>query len=232
MLVAVLSDIHSNVYALQAVIRDVEIAAASEIWICGDTFGYYPWPAETFALLEGVRPMAILGNHDSWITDIPAAPRHVMGEIARHNERELASRAPDALAWLASLPDMLRFERNGWTITMTHGTPDNPMEGRYYPDDAAAYSWLPRVNEVLILGQTHYPLVRGRAKTGLVLNPGSVGQPRDLNPMPSWALLDLAAGSAELRRTVYDNIKVMDELRALGWNEPVTRALDKREVGS
>lgn len=80
----------------------------------------------------------------------------------------------------------------------------------------------------MILGQTHYPLLRGDAGRGLLLNPGSVGQPRDRNPMPSWALLDLETGRAELRRTTYDNLLAMARLRALGWDEQVTRSLDKR----
>jgi predicted phosphodiesterase len=228
MLVAVLSDIHSNVFALQAVLHDGELAGASEVWVCGDTFGYYPWAAESFRLLQGTTPVAVLGNHDAWVADNQSAPAHIAGQIARHNARELVNHAPAALDWLASLAVTRTFERNGWKITMTHGTPDDPLEGRYYPDDNRSYAWLPREGEILVLGQTHYPLVRQDARAGLLLNPGSVGQPRDRNPMPSWALLDLAAGTAELRRTDYDNAAVMARLQARGWDEGVTRALDKR----
>ena len=227
-LVAVLSDIHSNVFALQAVLRDVELVGASEIWFCGDMFGYYPWAAESFWLLHDAQPVAILGNHDAWIADGQSVPANVAGEIARRNARDLASKCPDALDWLASLAPTARFELYGWKITMAHGTPDNPLEGRYYPDDLSPHSWLPNEGEILILGQTHYPLLRGDARSGLLLNPGSVGQPRDRNPMPSWAVLNLENGNAELRRTTYDNIAVMARLRALEWDDRVTRALDKR----
>jgi predicted phosphodiesterase len=228
MLVAVLSDIHSNVYALQAVLSDVESSGADEIWVCGDIFGYYPWAVESFRLLYKTKPIGVLGNHDSWVVGTQPPPSHVIGEIARQNAESLAASCPEALRWLETLSPVRDFERLGWRITMAHGTPDDPLNGRYYPDDDKPYEWLPRAGEIMILGQTHYPLVRGDARQGLLLNPGSVGQPRDGNPMPSWALLNLACGHADLRRTVYDNICAMESLRALGWNDRVTGALDKR----
>lgn len=228
MLVAVLSDIHSNVFALQAVFGDIELVGVSEIWVCGDTFGYYPWAADSFRLLHGTQPIAVLGNHDGWVADSQSAPAHIAGEIARRNARDLASHSPAALGWLAALAPTRRFERDGWKISMAHGTPENPIDGRYYPDDARSYPWLPQEGEILVLGQTHYPILRGDARGGMLLNPGSVGQPRDGNPMPSWALLNLATGSAELRRTAYDNITVIARLRTLEWDDRITRALDKR----
>jgi predicted phosphodiesterase len=228
MIVAVLSDIHSNVFALEAVLRDVELADITEIWVCGDTFGYYPWAADSFRLLQGAHTVAVLGNHDGWVADHQSAPTHIMGQIARRNAADLASHNPAALDWLAGLASTRTLIRNGWMITMAHGTPDNPLEGRYYPDDARSYPWLPQQGQVVVLGQTHYPLRRGDASSGLLLNPGSVGQPRDRNPMPSWALLDLATGTAELRRTAYDHIAVMERLRTLQWEDQIIQALDKR----
>jgi predicted phosphodiesterase len=227
-LVAVLSDIHSNVFALRAVLHDVELAGVSEIWVCGDTFGYYPWAADTFRLLRGTHPIAVMGNHDGWVVGSQSAPRNIAGEIAHRNAMDLALHCPSALDWLRALKTTVGFERCNWKIMMVHGTPDDPLEGRYYPDDIRSYPWLPRDGELLVMGQTHYPLLRGDAQVGLILNPGSVGQPRDRNPMPSWALLDLASGSAELRRTVYDHTKVMTLLSALDWDDRIIRALDKK----
>ncbi len=228
MLVGVLSDIHSNVFALRAILRDAWQAGAREIWACGDVFGYYPWAAETFRLLDRARPEAVLGNHDVWVADVQQAPAHAAGEVARVNNADLVLRTPAALDWLAKLEPTRVFERNGWKITMAHGTPADPLEGRYYPDDGRPHAWLPGAGEILILGQTHYPMVRGEGSCGLLLNPGSVGQPRDRNPMPSWALLDLATGRASLRRSSYDNRAVMARLRHRAWDERITAALDKR----
>lgn len=227
-LVAVLSDIHSNVFALRAVLSEVGRAGADEIWICGDVFGYYPWAAEVFRLLQDIETVVVLGNHDAWVAGAEPPPAHTIGEIARRNAEDLAAHCPAALKWLKTLERVRAFERGGWTITMVHGTPDDPLDGRYYPDNVHPYSWLPREGQIMVLGQTHYPLLRGDAQHGLLLNPGSVGQPRDGNPMPSWALLDVAAGHAKLRRTAYDNLGVMARLRALGWDDRVVGALDKK----
>jgi putative phosphoesterase len=227
-LVAVLSDIHSNAFALEAVLRDVEHVGVGEIWVCGDTFGYYPWAADSFRLLQQTQPIAVLGNHDRWVADTQSAPPGIVGKIARDNARDLTLHSPAALDWLAALPSIRSFERNGWNITMAHGTPNDPLEGRYYPDDIRSHPWLPCENEILVLGQTHYPILRMDARSGLLLNPGSVGQPRDRNPMPSWAVLDLETGSAELRRTSYDSTSVMALLHSLDWDDRVTQALEKR----
>lgn len=227
MLVAVISDIHSNPFALEAVLHDARRAGADEIWIGGDIFGYYPWAAETFELLDPGRHVSVLGNHDSWVLEPDRAPENIAGEIARHNAGELTSRDAAALSWLQSLRARSDFERNGWCCTLVHGTPDDQLDGRYYPDDRNAYAWLPGPGEILILGQTHYPLLRGDGESGLILNPGSVGQPRDGDPMPSWALLDLSDGRAELRRTQYDNREAIARLRGLGWDERIVLALDR-----
>jgi predicted phosphodiesterase len=226
--VAVLSDIHSNVTALRAVLEDVERTGVEEVWVGGDTFGYYPWAADTFTALSATQPICVLGNHDSWVVRGDGAPPGLLGAIARDNAGDLAENAPDGLRWLAKLAPLQRMRRAERTVTIAHGTPADALEGRYYPDDERAYDWLPGHDEVLILGQTHYPLVRRTARGGLLVNPGSVGQPRDGNPMPSWAVLDLECGCAELRRCSYDNVAVIASLRARRWHERATRALDKR----
>lgn len=228
MLVAVISDIHCNVFALRAVLGDVERAGADEVWINGDTFGYYPWASDAFATLDLGRGIALLGNHDGWILAPKSAPADIAGDIARHNAAELASARPAAATWLETLSPVRRLERYGWRLTLAHGTPDDPLDGRYYPDNRSVYEWLPGPGEIVILGQTHYPILRGDGDRGLLLNPGSVGQPRDSDPMPSWALLDLATGRAELRRSVYDNLATMARLRELRWNEGLILALDRR----
>ena len=181
-------------------------------------------------MLDPGHVVAVLGNHDSWVLDPDSAPADIAGEIARQNARDLASEGAIALNWLSSLAPMQSFDRDGWRLTLAHGTPDDPLEGRYYPDDRQSYDWLPRSGEIVILGQTHYPILRGDGRSGLLLNPGSAGQPRDGNPMPSWALLNLATGCAELRRTVYDNRRAMERLRAMHWHDQLVRALDRRRM--
>lgn len=228
MLVAVLSDIHSNPYALAAVLADAERAEAEDVWLLGDTFGYHPWAMATFTLIQPVVRVAVIGNHDQWVLDPSSAHNPALRSICRQNAAELSAGMPVALDWLMTLPEMLRIRRCGWTVTLAHGTPASPIDGRYYPDDEHRYPWLPREGEILLLGQTHRPINRGCADSGLILNPGSVGQPRDGNPMPSWALLDLGSGTAEIRRPQYDNAAAMRRLRRRSWEHEIVEALDRR----
>jgi predicted phosphodiesterase len=228
MRVGVLSDIHSNPFALSAVLADAGAAGVDELWLAGDTFGYYPWAAETFELVAGRFAAAVLGNHDKLVADGPLTQSNgIVASIAAQNAAELSAHTPDALCWLHGLPSVSGFMREGWWITIAHGTPDDPLDGRFYPDDNTRYGWLPAPGEVLVLGQTHRPILRGSAGQGLLVNPGSVGQPRDGSPMPSWALLDLSSGAGELRRASYDHRAAIDHLLARGWDAGISSALDR-----
>ena len=198
--VAVLADIHSDPDALAAVLADMRAAGARKAWVAGDMFGYGYRPAETFALLVPVDTVTVAGNHDAWVAGMGTAPPGRIADAADANRAALAARYPGVLEWLARLPAIRTFGCDGWQVTMCHGTPADPLGGRYYPDDPEVYPWLPGPGEILVLGQTHYPLIRGTAATGLLVNPGSVGQPRDGDPRPSWALLDTDTGTADLRR--------------------------------
>jgi predicted phosphodiesterase len=226
MRIGLLSDIHSNPYALSAVLEQAHDAGIDEFWLAGDTFGYYPWATATFDLVAGRFAKTVLGNHDRLVArgavDDDAG---IVAVIAAQNAADLSAHAPQALGWLRGLPLVARFGRAGARITIAHGTPTDPIEGRFYPDDASRPHWLPGPGEVVILGQTHHPIIRGDVEHGLLVNPGSVGQPRDGDPMPSWALLDLSTGTAELQRAAYDHDTVMRTLHARSWDQDITRAL-------
>jgi predicted phosphodiesterase len=229
-LVAAISDVHSNPFALGAVLRDADRAGVEQVWFAGDAFGYHPWAADTYALLRPAVQLAVLGNHDSWVIGEQTAPADFAGTTAMFNAAQLRNEQPAALTWLHSLPRVVTHEQAGWRITIAHGTPPEPLEGRHYPDDERPHDWLPQPGEIVVLGQTHRSLLRGNAAEGLLLNPGSVGQPRDGDPRPGWALIDLSSGRAQLRRSSYELGPVIARLRAIGWDERVVAKLDRRRV--
>ena len=101
------------------------------------------------------------------------------------------------------------------------------VTGRYYPDDPCDYDWLPERGEVLIMGQTHYPLVCEQLSGGLILNPGSVGQPRDGDPRPAWILLELPTWRTELRRSSYGQFAAIEALERMDWDTHARKALNK-----
>ncbi len=229
MRVGILSDIHSNLPALKAVSVAMAAENVDECWILGDFFGYYPWAPEVYHQLRNIPlSYAVLGNHDSFVLGEPSPnPTARYLPLAKHNAQRLAIEAPGALEWLRGLPRSLSIEAGGRRVRIVHGTPDEPIHGRYYPDDDTEYDWLPGSGEVLIVGQTHYSMVRERPDGGLVLNPGSVGQPRDGDPRSAWMLLELPKWRVQVRRTPYNHYATIAALERMDWDPYVSKALNK-----
>jgi len=194
MRIGVLSDVHANRVALEAVLADMPPVDA--LVCAGDVVGYNPWPADCVDRLRELSVPSVMGNHDRAVVE---RTNFRFNRTARagveHARDELDA---DAVEWLASLPaDRLAFDGR---VRVVHGHPDDP--DRYtYPD-----SFSPRLldgEDVLVLGHTHVQHVERYAE-GVVLNPGSVGQPRDGDPRAAYAVVDLSALDVESRRVPYD----------------------------
>src|SRR5205823_5866499 len=142
--------------ALSAVLASIERAGVELILNAGDTFGYYAWPQEVYEMLQCLPVHTILGNHDRMVLggECPTQAPFYWAAI-EHNRQALA---PLTWDWLRSLPREIRLTFENVSLRMIHGTPDDPLEGRLYPDRPLhGISWLPGPGEVLVLGHTHYP---------------------------------------------------------------------------
>ena len=205
MQVAVLSDIHSNKIALDAVLDDLagDSGVKPDAMVCaGDVVGYNPWPAECVAAVREREIPTVMGNHDRAVASDTTFRFNSMAAAGVEHAREALD--DDALGWLAGLPDS-RTVLDG-RLKLVHGHPDDP--DRYtYPDEFSA-SMLGG-EDVLVTGHTH---VQGHAAfdTGLVMNPGSVGQPRDGDPRAAYAVLDFEEYTIEDHRVDYDVERVVD----------------------
>ncbi|SKB93777.1 metallophosphoesterase family protein [Daejeonella lutea] len=235
MKLGILSDIHSNVYALQAVVSELELHEIDKLIILGDTFGYYPWAHETYEALHSYLPNAICikGNHDQLvIQSSPPDPVPSYWYAAKLNEKELREKSPEAIDWLGTLPFESAVTLNGSVCRLAHGTPADPENGRYYPDDMNIWPWFPKPGTMLLLGHTHYPVVRNIKNGGKIINPGSVGQPRDGNPDAAWGILDTETRQFEFKRTNYNYQKVMATLREINWDKRAIASLGKSTGGA
>lgn len=231
MKIAVLSDIHSNKFAMAAVLDAVILENPDLVILLGDTFGYYPWAVETFRLVSQLRAFALLGNHDKLILDTtPPSPVPSYWQVAKQNQRDLELNAPEALTWLNSLTSSAELAVSDRNIMCYHGTPADPLNGRYYPDSATSPDWRPGPDQIVLLGHTHYPLIRVTDSGGLIVNPGSVGQPRDGDLRASWGILFPSELRFELRRTKYDVVQAIAVLQQQNWYQIAIDGLRKGRI--
>ena len=226
MLVAVLSDVHANLVALDAVLAAVP--SVDEVWHLGDVVGYGPHPDEVVARLRELGAIGVRGNHDAAALGGPEIESFNV-DARRAAEWTRATIADDTRAWLAAQPETL--VREGYLLV--HGSPRDPTWEYVTSTPVARASMAAMETHSGLNGHTHLPIAYieedGRLETmspgsgstltfdgrRVLLNPGSVGQPRDGIPTSGWMLLDTAAGTATWRRTAYDISAVQADMARL-----------------
>ncbi len=237
MRVAVLSDIHANLVALDAVLAAAGTVDA--IWHLGDVVGYGPDPNGVVRRLREVGAIGVRGNHDvaalggseiEWFN--PAARRAM--------EWTRGTLAPDARRWLEGLPE----RRTEAGVELVHGSPRNPI-WEYVTGTSTARASLERLARPLGLhGHTHVPVAWLESDDGVealrpapseeltldgrraFVNPGSVGQPRDGDPAASFLVLEPDRGRVEWHRTPYDIAAVQSAMRAVHLPDFLVRRLE------
>jgi putative phosphoesterase len=225
MRLGVISDVHANRVALEAVLDDMP--AVDRLVCAGDVVGYNPWPADCVAAVRERSIPTVMGNHDRAVADETPFRFNSMAAAGVDHARERLS--DDALSWLADLPP----ERTvaGGRVKLVHGHPDDP--DRYtYPEEFSAR--MLDGEDLLVTGHTH---VQGHRvfDDGVVMNPGSVGQPRDSDPKAGYAVVELGDGTGgdavtvEERRVAYDIDAVIAAVEEAGLPTRIgTRLLEGR----
>ena len=221
MRIGLVSDVHANRLALEAVLDDMP--AVDEVVCVGDVVGYNPWPAACVERIRSVATATVRGNHDRTVETPERYRANRMAEAGlEHAKRELSA---DQLAWLRSLPRATRF--GGGDFLLVHSHPDPAHEDAYvYPSDFETLALAIEAVEAtddgdggplagVVLGHTH---VQGARWVGdrLVVNPGSVGQPRDGDPDAAYAVLETSEPAVDLRRVSYDVDQVIEAVDRAG----------------
>ena len=222
MKIALLSDIHSNKYALKNALEALKEKNIDKYFFLGDMFGYYPWANETYQLLSELRLsrptdcIFLLGNHDLLVREIDKIPSPLPEyyPVILQNRSELPV---EAINWLNSLSPSEETEILDYHLKLFHGTPSDPINGRFYPDDKNQYDWFPKQNEIIIMAHTHYPLAFQCATGGWIINTGSVGQPRKKNTKPNVVILDVPTLNIEFVTFSFDVEQVIQELQNINW---------------
>ncbi|MFC6827117.1 metallophosphoesterase family protein [Halopelagius fulvigenes] len=211
MRVGVISDVHGNRVALDAVLS--EMPDVDALVNAGDVVGYNPWPAECVEAMRERDVPTVMGNHDRAVASGTAFRFNSMAAAGVEYARERLD--DDALAWLENLPDE-RLACDG-RVKLVHGHPEDP--DRYtYPDEFSAR--MLGDEDVLVLGHTH---VQGHETfdEGVVMNPGSVGQPRDGDHRAAYAVVDLDDLTVEEHRVDYDIEEVVEAVEEAGLPERI-----------
>jgi diadenosine tetraphosphatase ApaH/serine/threonine PP2A family protein phosphatase len=236
--VAVISDVHGNRHALEAVLADVERAQPDELWCLGDLVGYGPRPNPCCAAVERRAAFCLSGNHDLGVLgeidleefagDAVAAARWTRGVLADGSRAFLQSLRPQG-------------ERDG--VELFHASPRDPVWEYVLSPEVARVAFDLTRSPLVLVGHSHVPLAialeddvldgglaEGGTETALgpgrrLLNPGSVGQPRDGDPRAAWLLLDREAGTASFRRVEYDVARTQEEMRERGLPDALAERL-------
>jgi diadenosine tetraphosphatase ApaH/serine/threonine PP2A family protein phosphatase len=238
MRVAVVSDIHGNLHALEAVLAALERETHDELWCLGDLVGYGARPNECCAAIEERADVCLAGNHD-------LAVRGTIDLMEFSGDAGAAARwsrdvlTPEALAFLESLES----QATRADVALFHASARDPV-WEYVLSDRVAIASLEVTEEpVVLVGHSHVALhvqLQGDGFTGglspagtevaladarTLLNPGSVGQPRDGDPRAAYLLLDLDARTATFRRVEYDVARTQGEIREAGLPEMLAARL-------
>jgi putative phosphoesterase len=200
MRIAVLSDVHGNPVALEACLARLDGLGVDECFFLGDAVGYIPGELECLERLEASGLQCQQGNHEAMLLgtlDLDPEADALYGLSAAR------SRLPgSARARLQAWPESRQIEREGRNILLVHGAPDDPLRGYVYPDsDLAGWERLP--HDVVLMGHTHRPFVASQGPV-LIANAGSVGLPRDVGSLASFAVYDTETGAATCYRVEFD----------------------------
>jgi predicted phosphodiesterase len=239
--VAIISDIHGNLHALEAVLAAIDDEAPEAIWCLGDLVGYGPQPNRCCELVAARATVCLVGNHD-------------LGVLGRLDLEDFSQDAAVSARWTreelddASRSFLESLEPKGVAegIGLYHGSPRDPV-WEYVLTPEAVVAALSLAPEPLVLvGHTHVPLAlrlrAGGLEGGLapggaeiavpveqrwLLNPGSVGQPRDTDPRAGYLMLDVGARRAAFRRIEYPVERTQAEIRERGLPEALAARLEQ-----
>ncbi len=242
MRVLILSDIHANLAALEAVIADAARHGYDTVWCLGDIVGYGPEPDQAVARVRALDPISVVGNHD-WA---------VLGRMEVKDFNPEARRAvlwtrehlsPENMAWLGALPNQPLLQDD---FTLTHGSPRDPVWEYIHSPSVAQRNFGHFDTRFCLVGHTHVPIlyiqrshndrvhvltptpgatINLDEEPRVILNPGSVGQPRDNDPRAAYALLDTDTRTWRTQRVTYPIEVTQAHMRAAALPERLINRL-------
>lgn len=217
MKVAILADIHANIYAFEAVLADCDSECVDHFIVAGDLIGYYYWPKSVVQyLMNDARFTCIRGNHEDILAKTLCSE-----EAAIYYRKKYGSGydvcqetlCDDEMKWLLQLPVKVELMLDGANFSVHHGSPLATDEYIYPNASTEVLARCHTSADFTVLGHTHYPFIH-HLDNSVLLNPGSVGQPRDQGGQACYALIDLATKLLVFKRIAFDATKVISEAKS------------------
>lgn len=206
MKIALLADIHSNLEALKSVLADIKKQNIKKILNSGDIVGYNCSPNEVIELIKKEKILSVRGNHDATSINLKKDFR-LFNEYARAalvwTHQHLST---ESKKFLNSLDEIGEGRLANKNVVIIHGSSTNHLWDYVFPDtaDSILLSSLNKSKaDILVLGHTHFPFAKNLGNR-LVINPGSVGQPRNNQNNANYAVLDLETLKVELKKIPYN----------------------------
>ena len=232
--IGLISDVHSNIEALEAVLKELDSRGVDQILCLGDVVGYGASPLECIKTLQDRDILTVKGNHDDYVTDIT-------GELGRHLRAEVRDAIAwtqnklgfDGVGWLTKLPMTLDFEE----FSIIHAS-YSPLRWAYCLDEATFnVNFQYQKPQLAFCGHSHAPLIGLEMPAGqqpfvdyihgqkipedckVMVNVGSVGQPRDENPRAACVIYEMESRTLELVRVEYDVAAAQQKILKAGLPE-------------
>lgn len=214
MRIAIVSDIHGNLMALDAVLSDLEKQAPDEVWCGGDLGWGGPWARECIDTVRQAGWPTVRGNTDVWIT---GDPQTVEDEQRREWMRNMAAQhdiGAERAAWLMQLP--LGHSGPG-SVLLVHGSPHSPFDAPLPEAPASEYEAYESLAQIVVYGHVHVAFVRRLSDGTIVCNSGSVGLPKDA-ATASYVLIDQRgpAWTIRHRRVAFDRRAALAQANRIG----------------
>ena len=221
--IAVISDVHANLHALERVIEEAEKRGIDIFVNAGDSIGFGPYPNEVIELLCEKNTLSVVGNYDLEVIEGEFKDKDVKNHALKLTRRELSNSCKE---YLQSLPRELRFEVAGKKLLVTHGSPASIDEHIYHDTPVESLETLSEAAkaDVIIVGHSHEQLWR-QVNGASFVNPGSVGRPGDGNPRAAFAVLQFDPFKVEMIRLDYDVKGAADSLRKKSFPESFAQML-------
>lgn len=225
MKIGILSDIHANSAALDAVFDSPRFADIDALIVAGDFVGYYFDPKYVIDRIRSFNKptFCVKGNHEEMLLEVINNPKQLHNYTLKYGPGiSIAREQLDDLDlnWILSLPHPLFVNDFSCSFLVCHGSPSS-IDEYIYPDNSLTdlFRCIDDEPSVIILGHTHYPFVR-QLDNSLILNPGSVGQPRNRVPGAHWALFDTSTMNVDMLVESYDSADLQDQCRAVAPQHP------------